>query len=78
MNSEKKADATWPPRRPCPSCKQPVEAVMKRHKTMGVFVPVWTAGPCHNPQCARYEPELVPISSLNGAAWKKPADHQSK
>ncbi|PNG23979.1 hypothetical protein C1J00_00750 [Streptomyces cahuitamycinicus] len=47
----------------CRSCREPVDAVVKRHKTMGVFVPVWTAGPCHNPLCREYVPEQEPISS---------------
>jgi hypothetical protein len=39
----------------CPVCKQAVDTVVRRHKTLGVFVPLWGAGPCRNPQCARYE-----------------------
>jgi hypothetical protein len=38
----------------CPVCGQPVETVVKRHKTLGAWVPVWVAGPCHNPQCEAY------------------------
>ncbi|MFF4323477.1 hypothetical protein [Streptomyces sp. NPDC001568] len=29
-------------------------AVKRRHKTLGVFVPVWVPGPCHNPECREY------------------------
>ncbi|MFF5977271.1 hypothetical protein ACFY78_00315 [Streptomyces olindensis] len=36
----------------CPSCGQPVETVVRRHKTLGAWVPRWMAGPCHNPACA--------------------------
>ncbi|MEU3984974.1 hypothetical protein AB0F77_33750 [Streptomyces sp. NPDC026672] len=36
----------------CPTCGQPVETVVKRHKTLGAWVPVWTPGPCRNPECA--------------------------
>ncbi|GAA3660927.1 hypothetical protein GCM10022420_043620 [Streptomyces iranensis] len=36
---------------------------MERRKTMGIFVPVWTAGPCHNPLCEQYVPEREPIGS---------------
>ncbi|MFI6276168.1 hypothetical protein [Streptomyces sp. NPDC050988] len=39
----------------CPVCKQAVDTVVRRHKTLGVFVPLWGAGPCRNPQCAEYE-----------------------
>ncbi|MEU6605541.1 hypothetical protein ABZ922_10825 [Streptomyces shenzhenensis] len=35
----------------CPACGQPVETVVKRHKTLGAWVPVWGPGPCHNPDC---------------------------
>ncbi|MFF7170372.1 MULTISPECIES: hypothetical protein [Streptomyces] len=37
--------------RVCPVCGQPVETVVRRHKTLGAWVPVWTGGPCHNPGC---------------------------
>ncbi|MFI0168441.1 hypothetical protein [Streptomyces sp. NPDC017095] len=36
----------------CPVCGQPVGTVVKRHKTLGAWVPVWGPGPCHNPGCA--------------------------
>ncbi|MGW4020238.1 hypothetical protein [Streptomyces sp. NPDC005009] len=35
----------------CPACGQPVETVVRRHKTLGAWVPVWTRGPCLNPRC---------------------------
>jgi hypothetical protein len=43
----------------CPHCGQPVATVVRRHKTLGAFVPVWGPGPCRNPQCKAYveEPE---------------------
>lgn len=28
-----------------------------RHKTLGVFVPLWRPGPCKNPKCEAYEGE---------------------
>ncbi|WP_307713469.1 hypothetical protein [Streptomyces sp. V4I23] len=37
--------------RVCPACGRPVGTVVKRHKTLGAFVPVWEPGPCHNPDC---------------------------
>jgi hypothetical protein len=36
----------------CPVCGQPVETVVKRHKTLGAWVPVWGLAPCRNPDCA--------------------------
>ncbi|NGO45201.1 hypothetical protein [Streptomyces ureilyticus] len=41
----------------CPVCGQPVEQVVRRHKTLGVFVPLWRPGPCKNPECQAYEAE---------------------
>ncbi|MGW5851778.1 hypothetical protein ACWFQ8_28190 [Streptomyces sp. NPDC055254] len=40
----------------CPACKRPVTMTTARgrHKTLGVFVPVWVPGPCHNPDCTAY------------------------
>lgn len=35
----------------CPACGQPVETVVRRHKTLGAWVPKWVAGPCRNPKC---------------------------
>ncbi|MFF4353328.1 hypothetical protein [Streptomyces sp. NPDC001530] len=35
----------------CPSCGQPVATVVRRHKTLGAWVPVWGPGPCRNPKC---------------------------
>jgi hypothetical protein len=47
-----------------------VDAVVERHKTMGVYVPVWIAGPCHNPNCDECVPEQVAVSSVRSATWK--------
>ncbi|MEU0068470.1 hypothetical protein ABZ027_02665 [Streptomyces sp. NPDC006332] len=41
----------------CPVCGQPVDTVVRRHKTLGAWVPVWVAGPCRNPECAAYVAE---------------------
>ncbi|MFJ7337277.1 hypothetical protein ACIQU3_18620 [Streptomyces sp. NPDC101110] len=43
----------------CPSCGQPVETVVRRHKTLGTWVPRWVAGPCGNPECGDYDPDAV-------------------
>jgi hypothetical protein len=29
-----------------------VETVVRRHKTLGAWVPRWVPGPCRNPECA--------------------------
>ncbi|WP_053672420.1 hypothetical protein [Streptomyces sp. NRRL B-1140] len=39
----------------CPDCGQPVDTVVRRHKTLGTWVPRWVAGPCRNPECGSYE-----------------------
>ncbi|MFC8370975.1 hypothetical protein [Streptomyces sp. NPDC057238] len=54
----------------CRSCKRPVNAVLERHKTMGVYVPAWTAGPCHNAKCPDYVPEQVSVTSVRGETWR--------
>ncbi|HZF88449.1 hypothetical protein [Streptomyces sp.] len=69
MNSDRKRRTGRTSGHACRSCKQPVDTVVERHKTMGVYVPVWTAGPCHNPQCERYVPEQVEIHTRRAAAW---------
>lgn len=38
----------------CPTCQQSVPAAVHRHKTLGVFVPVWGPGPCQNRDCPDY------------------------
>lgn len=38
----------------CPGCGSPVETVIRRRKSLGVFVPEWVPGPCRNPDCPRY------------------------
>ncbi|AYN39495.1 hypothetical protein D9753_11835 [Streptomyces dangxiongensis] len=42
----------------CPVCGQPVDMVVRRHKTLGAWVPVWSPGPCHSPDCAS-RPDLA-------------------
>ncbi|WP_432010231.1 hypothetical protein [Streptomyces cucumeris] len=41
----------------CPACKGALDTVIKRHKTLGIFVPVWSPGPCRNPDCPEYREE---------------------
>ncbi|MEV6586746.1 hypothetical protein [Streptomyces acidicola] len=43
--------------RVCPVCGQPVATVVRRHKTLGAWVPVWGPGPCRNPKCGAYVEE---------------------
>ncbi|MFF8833460.1 hypothetical protein [Streptomyces sp. NPDC015131] len=40
----------------CPACRTPVTEHIERHKTMGVYVPLWKTDSCHNPECPSYEP----------------------
>ena len=40
----------------CPACHNPVTEKITRHYTMGLFVPLWKPGPCHNPSCPKYVP----------------------
>ncbi|NEY30930.1 hypothetical protein GTU99_01700 [Streptomyces sp. PRKS01-65] len=70
MGTKQKKRTTKPSGYVCGSCKQPVDAVVERHKTMGVCVPSWTAGPCHNPRCEQYVPTQVPMSSVRSTLWK--------
>ena len=52
----------------CPVCGQPVETVVRRHKTLGAWVPVWTGGPCHNPECAAYADQVADPDEDHGGA----------
>lgn len=74
MKTQRKSRTNPPSRHVCRSCKQPVDAVLERHKTMGVYVPLWVAGPCHRSECDQYVPEQVPISSVRSATWKNLTD----
>ena len=31
--------------------------MVKRHKTLGAWVPRWVPAPCRNPRCEAYAPE---------------------
>ncbi|GAA0308534.1 hypothetical protein GCM10010302_54090 [Streptomyces polychromogenes] len=42
--------------RTCPACGSPVETVVRRRKSLGIFVPQWGPGPCRNPRCPQYAP----------------------
>ncbi|QLE70941.1 hypothetical protein FGW37_04370 [Streptomyces rectiverticillatus] len=51
----------------CPVCKQPLTMRAKRrHKTFGIFVPVWTPRRCHNPDCPEFLEEPEPDSKSPG------------
>lgn len=47
----------------CPACGQPVERIVRRHKTLGAWVPVWVPGPCRNPDCPQYRPPEEPAET---------------
>ncbi len=70
MEGQPKHRTTAPSQRLCHSCLQPVKSIVERHKSMGVYVPHWTAGPCHNPDCEEYVPEQVTVDSVRSAAWR--------
>lgn len=38
----------------CPACGSPVETLIRRRKSLGIFIPEWVAGSCRNPDCPRY------------------------
>ena len=67
MNRERKPRGTASSGHVCPSYNQPVDTVVERHKTMGIYVPIWVDGPCHNPRCQRYVPAQSPVHSVRGA-----------
>ncbi|MFF8259434.1 hypothetical protein [Streptomyces virginiae] len=41
----------------CPACGRRVDTVVRRRKSLGVFIPVWSRGPCRNPDCTEYADE---------------------
>ncbi|MGV9554496.1 hypothetical protein [Streptomyces sp. NPDC003401] len=47
----------------CPDCGQTVDTVVRRHKTLGTWVPRWVAGPCHNSDCGSF---LEPGTAQHG------------
>ncbi|MET8245708.1 hypothetical protein ABZV31_15570 [Streptomyces sp. NPDC005202] len=55
----------------CPVCGQPVETVIRRHKTLGAWVPVWVPGPCRNPECEAYGKEGTATRDEPGASAAK-------
>ncbi|MCA2201448.1 hypothetical protein [Streptomyces sp. SMS_SU21] len=67
MSSDRRRDGSRSTELLCGSCGQPVDTVVTRHKTMGINVPRWRAGPCHNPDCPDYVPEMVPADTLRRA-----------
>ncbi|MFJ1863231.1 hypothetical protein ACIOD1_01255 [Streptomyces sp. NPDC088097] len=39
----------------CPACGSAVDTVVRRRKSLGIFVPQWDPGPCRDPDCPRSE-----------------------
>ncbi|MFD6109353.1 hypothetical protein ACWGQT_04705 [Streptomyces yangpuensis] len=66
MDGEKHPAASLPGHL-CPSCHQQLPATVQRHKTMGVYVPLYADAPCTNPACpqaapaGRPEPRTQPL-----------------
>jgi hypothetical protein len=59
----------------CPTCGQPVETVVRRHKTLGTWVPKWVAGPCRNPECGAYDAQSAEAGRpAEGARPTEPAE----
>ncbi|WP_420078279.1 hypothetical protein ACN6AT_02665 [Streptomyces sp. JL4002] len=50
MDGEKHPAASLPGHL-CPTCRQQLPATVQRHKTMGVYVPLYADAPCTNPTC---------------------------
>lgn len=40
----------------CPACGSPVDTVLRRRKSLGIFIPEWVPGPCRNPECPAFVP----------------------
>ncbi|MGR8007366.1 hypothetical protein [Streptomyces hypolithicus] len=53
----------------CPVCKQILPTEVHRHKTLGMYVPIWRPGPCQNPDCGSYDEAHTP------AEHRKPNAH---
>ncbi|CAM5576658.1 hypothetical protein SAVIM338S_04945 [Streptomyces avidinii] len=51
----------------CPACGRPVDTVVRRRKSLGIFVPEWVPGPCRNPACTAYVPPEAEVEA-EGAA----------
>ncbi|MDQ1048517.1 hypothetical protein [Streptomyces sp. V4I2] len=49
----------------CPACGQPVDTVVRRHKTLGAWVPVWVPGPCRNPRCEAYVAKAAEVATAD-------------
>lgn len=53
--------------------------VVRRHKTLGAWVPVWVRGPCRNPECEECPDRAAdagtapPSSETTGAPQSAPA-----
>lgn len=53
-----KAQHTKSPREDiCPHCGHHVPPEVTRHKTLGIYVPVWHPGTCLNPDCGASDEE---------------------
>ncbi|UYQ60496.1 hypothetical protein [Streptomyces peucetius] len=44
----------------CPVCGRAVPTTVERHKTLGVYVPVYREGPCDNKDCPGARAEKPP------------------
>lgn len=61
----------------CPVCRQPVQTVVRRHKTLGAWVPRWVGGPCRNPKCEAYADKDAEDAGSDDDHGDKPTAKQS-
>ncbi|MFE0581087.1 hypothetical protein [Streptomyces sp. NPDC058874] len=54
----------------CPRCHQQLPATVRRHRTMGIHVPLYADAPCANPAC----PEAAPAGRAARQAQPLPED----
>jgi hypothetical protein len=59
----------------CPACGQPVEMVVRRHKTLGAWVPTWVHGPCGNRECERCPDHDAVAGPPTGPLRTEPAEN---
>ncbi|MEV0692889.1 hypothetical protein [Streptomyces sp. NPDC050388] len=62
----------------CPACGQPVEMVVRRHKTLGAWVPTWVHGPCGNRECERCPDRDAVAGPPTGSLRTEPAENAAR
>ncbi|MCX4528015.1 MULTISPECIES: hypothetical protein [unclassified Streptomyces] len=59
QHNDEQARATVAPQaghtqRVCPACGSSVDTLVRRRKSLGIFVPEWVPGSCRNPDCPAF------------------------